>query len=139
MGLVYDTPGKKKRESGNAVEAKQNHAADQSRACYFQLLFSITGTGSTYINLLCYERKFPFRIDVFQELRPPDAGKRLHFCHWLCNIIHNHHSVLICIFFSYEVWFHLSDYINTHNYGVWSSTNPCVYGEASHYLLKVCV
>ncbi len=51
-------------------------------------------------------------------MKPFDAGKRLHFCHWLSTFFHNCYSVLDYIFFSDEAWFHLSDYINAQNYSV---------------------
>ncbi len=62
-----------------------------------------------------------------------------YFCRWLCNFIHNCHSVLSYIFFSNEAWFRLSSYINTQNFRVWSSTNPHMYQEASLHPLKVGV
>ncbi len=70
--------------------------------------------------------KFLYHIHIFQELKPPDASKRLNFCHWLCNFVHNCRSILDYIFFT-ETWFHLSSYIIAYNYRVWSSTNPCMY------------
>ncbi len=68
------------------------------------------------------ETKFLYRIHIFQELKLPDAGKRLHFYHWL--FVHNCYSILNYIFFSGEAWLKLNGYINTHDYRVCSSTNP---------------
>ncbi len=92
---------------------------------------------STYCAI--QETKFLYRIHVFQELKPPDACKRLHFRHWLYNFIHNRRNIHNYIFFSDDVWFHLSGFINPQNYRVWSSTNPCVYQKVSFHPLKVVV
>ncbi len=83
---------------------------------YYKYRFYI-GCTSTYP--LMRETKFLYHIHIFQELKPIDASKRPHFCHWLCNFIHNHYSVLDYILFSNGVWFHLiSGYINAQNYRV---------------------
>ncbi len=42
-------------------------------------------------------------------------------------------------FFSDEVWFHLSGYVNSQNYRVWSTNNPHVFEETSLHLIKVGV
>ncbi len=103
----------------DAGEAQKNHAINWSHAYHFQLSFSVIGTGSSYINLPYYARNQNFRITYtsFQELKPPDDGKRLHSRHWICN------NVLDCIFFFNEAWFQLSGYINMQNFRSWSSMN----------------
>ncbi len=86
-----------------------------------------------------WETKFSYHIRIFQELKLPDAGKRLHFYHWLRNFIHNHYSILNYISFCDEAWFHLNGYINAQNYRVWSSTNSHMYQEVSLHALKLGV
>ncbi len=91
----------------------------------------------TSIYCAMWETKFQYCIHIFQELKLPDAGKRLHFYHWLCNFVHIHHSVLSYIFFSDEALFHSSGYISKQTYRLQSSTNPHLCQETSLYLLKV--
>ncbi len=38
------------------------------------------------------ETKFLYHIHIFQELKQPDGGKRLHSCHWLCDFVHNNNN-----------------------------------------------
>ncbi|XKL60012.1 hypothetical protein PGB90_001028 [Kerria lacca] len=42
-------------------------------------------------------------------------------------------------FFIDEAWFHLSGYINSQNYRVWSNENPHVFKETSLHSIKVGV
>ncbi len=44
--------------------------------------------------------------------------------------------IVLSITFS-SLWFHLSIYINVHNYRIWSSTNSHIYQEASFHPRKV--
>ena len=59
------------------------------------------------------------------QLRPGDAGNRLTFCHWFKSFLQrNGNSILDKTFFSDEVWFHLTGYVNKQNNRIWSSDNP---------------
>ncbi len=66
--LKHNAPGKgrKKRESGDNREVKQNHTTDRNHAYHFQLLFSITSTGSAYI-MLCKKQNFCIAFTSFKN------------------------------------------------------------------------
>lgn len=81
----------------------------------------------------------PYRITTFQELLPADYEKRNDFCDWFKTTIAADQENLPVIFFSDEAWFHLSGYVNSQNYRIWSSTNPHVYEQTSLHPQKVGV
>ncbi len=85
------------------------------------------------------ETKFPYCIYIFQQLKLLNSSEKLHFCHWLCNFIYNHHSILNYIFFSNKAWFRLKGYIIAQNYKVRSSTNPRMHWKTSLHPLKIGV
>ncbi len=49
-----------------------------------------------------HDWKTMFPTLFLHELKPSDAGNRLHLCHGLCNLIHSCHSILDYVFFSNE-------------------------------------
>jgi hypothetical protein len=52
-----------------------------------------------------------YRVNVLQELRPPDAGKRRQCCEWFLDIIRNSVSIPDKTLFTDEAWFHLNGYL----------------------------
>ncbi len=139
-GTVHNTPGKRRKKM--VMPEKQNEIIQPIEAAptiSSRHLESHVQDPHISSNCAMQETKFLYRIHVFQVLKPPDASKRLHFCYWLCIIIQNHHSILYYIFFSDKTWFHLSGHINTHNYIVWSYTNPRVYWKVSLHALSGCM
>ncbi len=79
-------------------------------------------------------RKFglkPFCFSTLQEFKPNDPAKHLMFCVCFKRFIHDRRDVLDTTFFTDEVWFHPTCYINAQNFCTWSSTNPHTYQEAS--------
>ncbi len=84
MSFVHDILGKGRKLW--SLRSKTKSYTDQSQAYCFQQLFSVTSTGSTYINLSQYLRnKISVSHSHLSRIETPDAGKRLHFCLWLCN------------------------------------------------------
>ncbi|XKL64373.1 hypothetical protein PGB90_004459 [Kerria lacca] len=74
----------------------------------------------------------PYRVTLVQELKPPDFGKRLHYCKWLRHFVRTHGiEIMNNFFFSDEAWFHRTGYINARMYRFWSSENPHRYEESS--------
>ncbi|CAH1365997.1 unnamed protein product, partial [Tenebrio molitor] len=66
---------------------------------------------------------YPYKITTLQELRPGDSERRLEYCNWFLNNL-NDDRLLDISFFSDEAWVHLSGYVNSQNYRIWSSENP---------------
>jgi hypothetical protein len=48
---------------------------------------------------------------------------RVEYCNWFQNHLNNDH-LLDVSFFSDEAWFHLSEYVNSQNFRIWSAQNP---------------
>lgn len=80
----------------------------------------------------------PYKVSVVQELLPIDYGKRLHYCQWFNDNIRDD-NILDKSFFSDEGWFHLSGYVNSQNYRIWSAENPNVIHETQLHPMKVGV
>lgn len=81
----------------------------------------------------------PYRVSSSHELLAPDFAKRTEFCAWFKNNVADRVENLPIIFFSDEAWFHLSGYINSQNYRIWSAENPHAFQETSLHPLKVGV
>ncbi len=136
MGSVNNTFGKGKK---NVVMPEKwdeimqlIEAMPTISSCHLASQAQVSHT-STYCGI--WKTKFLCCIHIFQELKPADVGKKLHFCHFFHNFIHNHHSILSYIFFSDKAWFHLNSYPDAQNCRVWSSTYPPMYWEVSHHPL----
>lgn len=78
----------------------------------------------------------PYKVTVVQELLPPDYERRVQYCNWFNANLRND-DLLDLTFFSDESWFHLSGYINSQNYRVWSAENPHVFQETQLHPLKI--
>jgi hypothetical protein len=65
-----------------------------------------------------------YKITKVQVIEEGDYGRRMHFCKWFLQAVHD--SVLDPkrTFFTDEAWFHLSGYISAQNNRYWSSINP---------------
>ncbi|KAG8241601.1 hypothetical protein J6590_083458 [Homalodisca vitripennis] len=59
--------------------------------------------------LKCY----PYRMQVFRELKDAGNVKRVHYCQWF---IEDNTEILDQVLFTDEAWFHLQGYVNSHNY-----------------------
>lgn len=72
------------------------------------------------------------------ELHALDHNKRIDYCQWFNENLRND-EVLNLSFFSDEAWFHLSGYVNSQNYRIWSAENPHVYHETQLHPVKIGV
>jgi hypothetical protein len=70
-----------------------------------------------------------YRVNMAQELRPPDAEKRLQYFEWF---IRNDVSILDKTFCTDEAWFHLNGYIKSQNTRIWATENPHTLHEVPH-------
>lgn len=73
-----------------------------------------------------------------QELLPPDFEKRVEYCQWF-NLNLRNDDMLDITFFSDEAWFHLSGYVNSQNFRIWSAENPHVFHETQLHPIKIGV
>ncbi|KAJ3649791.1 hypothetical protein Zmor_021512 [Zophobas morio] len=80
----------------------------------------------------------PYKISLVQELQPADFPRRVQYCHWFqANLDDN--RILDLSFFSDEAWFHLSGYVNSQNFRIWSTENPHAFEETPLHAMKVGV
>ena len=82
---------------------------------------------------------YPYRMQVFHKPIPGDYAKRVNYCRWFKNLIRCNTGVLDQVFFTDEVWFHLSVYINSQNYGTSRTENPHNYTENPLHPQKIGV
>ncbi len=80
---------------------------------------------------------FPYRRNILQKLKELDKPKRVKFCQWLLNFVHDCHLILDMCFFSDKAWFHLICFINSHNYRMWSGENLSDYRESTRHSKKI--
>ena len=66
----------------------------------------------------------PFRIQIKQKLTPDDMTKRVIMCQWFCDKIDVVPDFLDNVWFSNELHFLLSGYVNFKNNIYWGSTPP---------------
>jgi hypothetical protein len=55
----------------------------------------------------------PYKITVVPEIKPVDYEKRVRFCNWFINRVHDGLIVPKLTFFTDEVNFNLSGYVNS--------------------------
>jgi hypothetical protein len=68
---------------------------------------------------------FPYKITALQELKTVDHEERFRHCERFTNVIQTKTDDIFHVtFFTDEVLFHLSGYVNTQNTRLWSSKNP---------------
>jgi hypothetical protein len=54
----------------------------------------------------------PYKITQVQVIEDGDYGRRMHFCNWFLQAVHDRVLDPELSFFTDEAWFHLSGYIN---------------------------
>ncbi|PNF31709.1 hypothetical protein B7P43_G13371 [Cryptotermes secundus] len=76
-----------------------------------------------------------YHVRCVKEMKDLGKEKRLVYCRWFRAFVGNHGTEEFDqVFFTDEVWFHLSGYVNSQNNRSWSSENPRVLHEwPSHY------
>jgi hypothetical protein len=67
---------------------------------------------------------WPYKITQVQVTEGGDYGRRMHFCNWFLQAVHDRVLDPKLNIFHCEAWFHLSGYINAQNNRYWSSINP---------------
>jgi hypothetical protein len=77
-----------------------------------------------------------YKINVYQELKPQDFEARVNYCHRFQQTFDND-DLLDLTFYSDEVWFMLSGYVNSQNFHMWSTDNPHAYLEALLHPQKI--
>lgn len=91
--------------------------------------------GSCYSAVRKKLKMYPYRISVLQELIPTDNVKRRHYCQWFqANMDDNR---LDNTFFTDEAWCHLSGYVNSQNFRIWSNDNPHSFIESPLHPIKI--
>lgn len=80
----------------------------------------------------------PYRVTVTQQLLPIDIPRRIQYCLWFNENLHND-DILDITFMSDEAWFHLSGYINSQNYRTWATENPHNFVETALHPQKIGV
>ncbi len=82
------------------------------------------------------KKYFPFWISVLHELILEDYTLRYNYCDWLFNKSGYNWNDDYYIF-SDKMWFHLSGYVNSQNYWIWSTNNLHVFEETLLHPIKV--
>lgn len=80
----------------------------------------------------------PYKVQLYQELLPPDYVRRVAYCRFF-NANLNDDDVLDKTFFTDEAWFHLNGYINAQNMRMWATDNPHFYRETTLHPVKIGV
>lgn len=80
---------------------------------------------------------FPYKLQMFQELLPPDYQKRVSYCTWFND--HMNNDILDLTFFTDESYFYLSGYVNKQVMRMWSENNPNFHSEAPLHSPKIGV
>jgi hypothetical protein len=95
--------------------------------------------GSAHTAVRKMLKLYPYRMQVFHELIPGDNAKRVNYCRWFKKLIRGNIGVLDQVFFTDEVWFHLSGYVNSPNCRTWRTENPHNYTETPLHPQKIGV
>ena len=67
---------------------------------------------------------YPNQIQIKQKLTEPDMAKRVAMCEWFCDTIEDNPDFLDHVWFSGEVHFLLSGYVNSKNNVYWGTAPP---------------
>lgn len=82
---------------------------------------------------------FPYKMQAYHELLPPDHNRRVLYCQWFTQHLLHNNDLLDLTFFTDEAWFHLSGYINSQTMRMWSAENPHIFRESPLHSQKVGV
>jgi hypothetical protein len=66
----------------------------------------------------------PYKCTAVPEIKLVVFEKRVRFCNWVINHVHDGHIDPKLTFFTDDASFNLSEYVNSQNNGYWSSENP---------------
>lgn len=80
-----------------------------------------------------------YKVQLTQELKPADHGKRRQFCEWISRMEQENEGFAKRIIFSDEAHFHLNGFVNKQNCRIWGSENPRVIQEREMHPQRVTV
>lgn len=69
-------------------------------------------------------RFYPYKVHITQKVKEKDKASHVNFCRQLLDHVDNAEEVLDVLVSSDKTHFHLSGYLNRHNFSYWSSNNP---------------
>jgi Helix-turn-helix domain (DUF4817) len=81
----------------------------------------------------------PYKVQLTQELKPTDHGKRRQFVEWILEMQRENEGFTKRIIFSDEAHFHLNGFVNKQNCRIWGSENPRVIKEKQMHPQRVTV
>lgn len=137
---LLDLPGKGRKSTITLEKQEEVHTQmTQNPTTSSRRLAKQVGLSHTTTYRLMRNNMYPYRISVKHELKPADYANRRAFCRWFLNFTHRSRTVLDLCFFSDEAWFHLSGYVNSQNYRIWSAENPHTYRETALHPEKIGV
>lgn len=130
--------GRPRRRTENVVEQIRNTVEEEPTVSVRRLAqrFDVS-VGSCHKILATDLHMHPYKMQVYQELLPPDYEKRVRYCQWFQENVND--DVLNTTFFSDEAWFHLTGYVNSQNMRMWSSQNPHYFRETGLHPIKIGV
>lgn len=131
--------GRPRVRSENVINIVRNAMEERPTSSLRRLAQEHDLTVSTVHNVLKRDLNLhPYKLQMFQELLPPDYNKRMQYCQWFNENINNN-EMLDKTFFSDEAWFHLNGYVNAQNMRMWSAENPHYFREATMHPVKIGV
>lgn len=80
-----------------------------------------------------------YKVQLIQELKPTDHGKRRQFCEWILAREQENEGFGKRIIFTDEAHFHLNGFVNTQNCRIWAAENPRVIQEREMHPQRVTV
>lgn len=131
--------GRPRVRTANVINTVRNAIEERPTSSIRRLSQEINLKKSTLHNVLKQDiGMHPYKVQMFQELLPPDYDKRIQYCQWFTENLNNN-DVLNKTFFSDEAWFHLNGYINAQNMRMWGTENPHYFREATMHPVKIGV
>ena len=80
----------------------------------------------------------PYKVTKVQHLLPQDFEASVRYCRWFLDNI-NADEILDTTFFTGEIYFHLPGYVNSQNYGTWSTQSPHFFVGTDLHPVKIGV
>lgn len=80
-----------------------------------------------------------YKVQLVQELKPTDHGKRRQFVEWVIAAEQQNEGFIKNIIFSDETHFHLNGFVNKQNCRIWENENPEIIHEKQMYPQRVTV
>lgn len=94
---------------------------------------------SVYRVLTKYLHLHAYKVQLTQELKSTDHGKRRQFYDWILEMEQENQGFGKHIFFSDEAHFHLNGFVNKQNCRIWGAENPRVIREREMHPQRVGV